>query len=88
MYHFCVHICIQLQHIPLSTRKWYKLRGRRIHCYKSPLCKALALKGGGGGTPGWVSLNFLVLILLLKVISYLHSLFGLRSGRKQVAMVT
>ena len=36
MYHFCVRICIQLQHKPLSTHQWYKQWGGCMHRYKSP----------------------------------------------------
>ena len=48
IYHFRVCISIQLQHKLSSTHQWHKQRGGRIHQYKSPLCRTLALKGGGG----------------------------------------
>ena len=44
IHRFCVRI--ELQHKPLSTRQWYKLRGGRIQHYKSQLCKTLPLKRG------------------------------------------
>ena len=44
IHRFCVRI--ELQHKPLSTRQWYKLRGGRIQHYKSQHCKTLPLKRG------------------------------------------
>ena len=48
MYHFCVRICIQLQHKSSSKHQWYKLWGGRIYQYKLPLCMTLAPKNGVG----------------------------------------
>ena len=60
LWHVCA-CCICAYVYSYSTN--HRLRGWRIHCYESPLCKTLALNRGWTFSPGWLILRILRYLL-------------------------